>query len=85
MSLTKEAQASQNQNLWKMFLGSRGNSISANSSISFFPVVMSISSTGIAKRVRNQILCPKYSTRKMGSVIYAARKSDTLNLSGQNT
>ena len=37
----------------------------------------------MAKGVRNQSLCPAYSTMKMGSVMYAARKSETLNLPGQ--
>ena len=47
--------------------------------------MMSISFMGIANRVRKYILCPKYSAKKMGSVIYAARKSEALKAPGQNT
>lgn len=56
---TGSVYATQYQIFCSMLAGTRGSSMASSSSISFLPVITSISCSGMAKRVLNTILWPK--------------------------
>lgn len=88
----KTTYATQYQTLCHQFSATGSGHLASSSSISLFPVTTSISLILIAKEVKAvfpfqlaQPLCPKYSTRKIGRVMYAARKFAALQFAGKNT
>ena len=59
--------------------------MSANRSISAFPLITSTFSIFVIHGVLNHALCPKYKTKNAGIVIYAAKKFAADHSFGQKT